>query len=61
MQSQLVGLPMVLLHLNCCLFILRPQGKLQCREHVTRGFEQMPAAFMGILRGENVGKAVVAV
>lgn len=37
------------------------EGKLQCREHVTRGFEKMPAAFMGILKGENVGKAVVAV
>ncbi|XP_034006076.1 prostaglandin reductase 1 [Trematomus bernacchii] len=37
------------------------EGKLQCREHITKGFEKMPAAFMGILRGENVGKAIVAV
>lgn len=37
------------------------QGKLQSREHVTKGFEQMPAAFMGMLRGENIGKAIVAV
>ncbi|XP_034061117.1 prostaglandin reductase 1-like [Gymnodraco acuticeps] len=37
------------------------EGKLQCREHTTKGFEKMPAAFMGILRGENVGKAIVAV
>ncbi|XP_040039015.2 prostaglandin reductase 1 [Gasterosteus aculeatus] len=36
------------------------EGKLQCREHITRGFEKMPAAFMGILQGENIGKAVVA-
>ncbi|KAI4808646.1 hypothetical protein KUCAC02_000695 [Chaenocephalus aceratus] len=37
------------------------EGKLQCREHITKGFEKMPAAFMGILQGENVGKAIVAV
>ncbi|XP_051284731.1 prostaglandin reductase 1 [Dicentrarchus labrax] len=37
------------------------EGKLQCREHITKGFENMPAAFMGILQGENIGKAVVAV
>ncbi|XP_033465925.1 prostaglandin reductase 1-like [Epinephelus lanceolatus] len=37
------------------------EGKLKCREHITKGFEKMPAAFMGLLRGENVGKAVVAV
>ncbi|XP_040039016.2 prostaglandin reductase 1 [Gasterosteus aculeatus] len=36
------------------------EGKLQCREHITRGFEKMPAAFMGILQGENIGKTVVA-
>ncbi|TNM93584.1 hypothetical protein fugu_001760 [Takifugu bimaculatus] len=37
------------------------EGKLQSREHVTKGFENMPAAFMGMLRGENTGKAIVAV
>ncbi|XP_029310294.1 prostaglandin reductase 1-like isoform X1 [Cottoperca gobio] len=37
------------------------EGKLQCREHITQGFEKMPAAFMGILKGENVGKAIVAI
>uniref|UniRef100_A0A3Q3JLZ2 Prostaglandin reductase 1 n=1 Tax=Monopterus albus TaxID=43700 RepID=A0A3Q3JLZ2_MONAL len=37
------------------------EGKLQSREHVTKGFENMPAAFMGLLRGENIGKAIVAV
>lgn len=35
------------------------EGKLVCREHVTEGFDNMPAAFMGMLRGENIGKAVV--
>lgn len=43
------------------LFILHPQGKLQGREHVTKGFENMPAAFIGMLKRENIGKAVVAV
>ncbi|XP_028999158.1 prostaglandin reductase 1-like [Betta splendens] len=37
------------------------EGKLRTREHFTKGFENMPAAFMGMLRGENIGKAVVAV
>ncbi|XP_010885982.1 prostaglandin reductase 1 [Esox lucius] len=37
------------------------EGKLQCREHVTEGFENMPAAFMGMLQGGNIGKAIVKV
>ncbi|XP_037531649.1 prostaglandin reductase 1 isoform X2 [Nematolebias whitei] len=37
------------------------EGKLQHREHVTRGFENMPAAFMGLLQGENLGKAIITV
>nr|XP_010968382.1 prostaglandin reductase 1 isoform X1 [Camelus bactrianus] len=35
------------------------EGKIQYREHVTEGFENMPAAFMGMLKGENLGKAIV--
>lgn len=47
---------------NCCdLLLLYLQGKLQSREHITKGFENMPAAFMGMLRGENIGKAIVTV
>ncbi|KAJ6669456.1 hypothetical protein lerEdw1_000004 [Lerista edwardsae] len=37
------------------------EGKLKCHEHVTKGFENMPAAFMGMLKGDNIGKAVVKV
>lgn len=37
------------------------EGKLKCTEHVTTGFENMPAAFMGMLQGENIGKAIVKV
>ncbi|XP_061769614.1 prostaglandin reductase 1-like isoform X1 [Nerophis ophidion] len=37
------------------------QGKLQNREHITKGFENMPAAFMGMLQGENTGKTIVEV
>lgn len=36
------------------------EGRLKCREHVTQGFHLMPEAFMGMLRGENTGKAIVA-
>ncbi|XP_039453380.1 prostaglandin reductase 1-like [Culex pipiens pallens] len=37
------------------------EGKLKYRETFTDGFEQMPKAFIGMLNGENVGKAVVKV
>ncbi|KAI5629833.1 prostaglandin reductase 1, partial [Silurus asotus] len=30
-------------------------------KHVTVGFENMPASFMGMLQGENIGKAIVKV
>ena len=36
-------------------------GKLQYREHVTDGLENAPRAFIGMLRGENRGKALVKV
>ncbi|XP_035673726.1 prostaglandin reductase 1-like [Branchiostoma floridae] len=35
------------------------EGKIKYREHVTEGFENMPKAFIGMLVGENTGKAVV--
>ncbi|XP_003701327.1 prostaglandin reductase 1 [Megachile rotundata] len=37
------------------------EGKLQYRESVTKGFENMFDAFVGMLSGNNVGKAVVQV
>lgn len=37
------------------------QGELRWREHVTEGLEQAPRAFVGMLRGENRGKALVRV
>ncbi|XP_047109591.1 prostaglandin reductase 1-like [Schistocerca piceifrons] len=37
------------------------EGKLKYRETVTEGFENTPKAFIGMLRGENLGKAVVKV
>jgi NADPH:quinone reductase len=37
------------------------EGKLRWREHVTDGLEHAPAAFLGMLRGENRGKALVKV
>ncbi|XP_054440502.1 prostaglandin reductase 1 [Pteronotus mesoamericanus] len=35
------------------------EGKIQYNEYVTEGFENMPAAFMGMLKGENLGKTIV--
>jgi prostaglandin reductase 1 len=35
------------------------QGELVYHETVTEGFENIVKAFIGMLRGENVGKAVV--
>ncbi|XP_063534282.1 prostaglandin reductase 1-like [Cydia strobilella] len=36
-------------------------GKLQARQHITEGFENLFDAFVGMLAGENCGKAVVKV
>ncbi|XP_064606425.1 prostaglandin reductase 1-like [Liolophura sinensis] len=35
------------------------QGKVQTKETVTEGFENMRAAFYGLFTGDNIGKAVV--
>ncbi|XP_053698631.1 prostaglandin reductase 1-like [Sabethes cyaneus] len=37
------------------------EGKMKYRETITEGFENMPKAFIGMLKGENIGKAVVKV
>lgn len=37
------------------------EGKLKYQETVTDGFENMPQALIGMLRGDNTGKAVVKV
>ncbi|MCB2377941.1 NADP-dependent oxidoreductase [Hymenobacter sp. BT635] len=37
------------------------QGKLQFEETITEGFDQIPAAFLGLFTGENTGKAIVKV
>ena len=36
-------------------------GEVRYVEHVTRGLENAPAAFLGLLKGENLGKAIVEV
>ncbi|XP_014203990.1 prostaglandin reductase 1-like [Copidosoma floridanum] len=35
------------------------EGKLKYRETVTEGFENMFDAFVGVLKGKNIGKAIV--
>lgn len=37
------------------------QGKIQYREDVTQGIENAPTAFIGMLKGDNFGKAIVAI
>ncbi|HEV3480579.1 MAG TPA: NADP-dependent oxidoreductase [Gaiellaceae bacterium] len=37
------------------------EGKIRWREDITEGLENAPSAFMGMLRGENRGKALVKV
>ena len=37
------------------------EGKIQYHEYVTEGFENMPAAFIGMLKGDNLGKTIVKV
>lgn len=36
------------------------EGKLKHPETLTKGFENMPKAFIEMLRGQNLGKAVVS-
>ncbi|CAH2267548.1 prostaglandin reductase 1-like [Pararge aegeria] len=36
-------------------------GDLKTREHVTEGFDKLYDAFIGMLNGENIGKAVVKI
>ena len=35
------------------------QGKIKVQETVTEGFNKMPHAFIGMLKGDNTGKAVI--
>ncbi|XP_076811901.1 prostaglandin reductase 1-like [Clavelina lepadiformis] len=35
------------------------EGRIQTRETVSKGFENIPQAFMNMLKGGNIGKAVV--
>jgi len=37
------------------------EGKLKYRENVVRGIEHAPRAFIGMLKGENIGKQLVKV
>jgi len=37
------------------------EGKIKYRETVTEGIENAPAAFLGMMRGENIGKQLVKV
>lgn len=35
------------------------EGKIQYRETILKGFDQLPAAFIGLFKGENMGKMIV--
>uniref|UniRef100_A0A6I8PSJ2 Prostaglandin reductase 1 n=1 Tax=Xenopus tropicalis TaxID=8364 RepID=A0A6I8PSJ2_XENTR len=35
------------------------EGKLKYREHITKGFDNLPSAFIGMLKGDNTGKAII--
>ncbi len=37
------------------------EGRLKYRESIAEGIEQAPAAFMGLLKGENFGKQIVRI
>ncbi|XP_059157562.1 prostaglandin reductase 1-like [Physella acuta] len=43
------------------LISLITQGKIKTKEHVREGFKNMPAAFLELFTGENVGKIIVKV
>lgn len=37
------------------------EGKLKFKETIVHGFDQMPAALLGLFKGENIGKMIVKV
>lgn len=37
------------------------EGKIQCHETITEGFENIPKAFIDMMKGGNYGKAIVKV
>jgi NADPH-dependent curcumin reductase CurA len=37
------------------------EGKIECRETMVEGIENVPAAFAGLFRGDNTGKMLVRV
>jgi NADPH-dependent curcumin reductase CurA len=37
------------------------QGQIKYKEHLVKGIENSPKAFIGLLKGENFGKLVVQV
>jgi len=37
------------------------EGKLKYASHITKGIENVPSAFVGLLKGKNVGKQVIKV
>lgn len=38
---------------------LYSEGKLKVQETVVNGFENIPKAFLGLFKGDNVGKMIV--
>jgi NADPH-dependent curcumin reductase len=36
-------------------------GKIHYREDIVQGLENAPAAFIGLLRGDNIGKRLIQV
>ena len=37
------------------------EGKIKAKEHVVEGLENAPKAFIGLFKGENIGKQIVKV
>lgn len=37
------------------------EGKLKCEENIIEGLQNAPDAFIGLFRGENLGKQLVKV
>ncbi|MEE6459017.1 hypothetical protein FKM82_000506 [Ascaphus truei] len=35
------------------------EGKLKYTEHITKGFDNIPSGFIGMLKGDNIGKAII--
>ena len=56
-----MGIGKELGHLRRAPTQMNAKGKIECRETMLEGIENVPAAFAGLFHGQNTGKMLVRV